>query len=192
MKKVVFCLANSAEHADRIVMALQNKNFRNEDISVLFADREGRLSRNLRPATPYEDLPKTKRGTLGTEKHTKAPEGGVIGATTGGILGGSLGLLAGIGSLAIPGFGPFIAAGPIIAALSGSAVGGALGLLVGSLVGLGIPEFEAKKYENSLKAGHVLIAVHVDSHQECDRVKEILSQQGATDIVTSREKAGTR
>lgn len=166
-----------------------DSDFTSEDVS-----RETTL-RNKRSAdTDVQNLQKKhdKKGSLGHEKHTKAPEGGVTGATAGGILGGSLGLLAGIGALAIPGMGPFIAAGPIMAALSGSAIGGSLGLLIGSLVGLGIPEYEAKKYEKGLKSGQVLIAVHTTSSDEVDRAKEILKKEGAKDIASSTEKTGIR
>lgn len=128
-----------------------------------------------------------RNGALATEKHTKAPEGAATGALTGGIIGGSLGLLAGIGALAIPGLGPLIAAGPIVAALTGSGVGGALGLLVGALIGLGIPEYEAKKYESSIKSGGVLICVHVEDNRQVKKVKEIFEREGARDISASQE-----
>lgn len=173
MKKAVFCLANDTSHADRIVMRLGEHGIRNEDISVLYADHEGNTH---------------KKGSLGTEKNTKAPEGAAIGATTGGIVGGSLGLLAGIGALAIPGVGPFIAAGPLLAALSGSAVGGSLGLLIGSLVGLGIPEYEAKKYQDGLSKGHILICVHATTSDQVDKVKDIFKKEGAKEISSSEEK----
>ncbi len=172
MKKAIFCLANDTSHADRIVHKLSEHGIRNEDISVLYADNEGNTH---------------KKGALGTEKHTKAPEGASIGATTGGILGGSLGLLAGIGALAIPGVGPFIAAGPLLAALSGSAVGGALGLVVGSLVGLGLPEYEAKKYQDGLSKGHVLISVRAATSENEDKIKEIFKKEGGKEISSSSE-----
>lgn len=184
MKKSVFGLANNKEHADRIVNRLQQSGFSNSDISILFSDKEGRYG--------SFDGNKTKQGTLETQKSSKAPEGAASGATIGGIIGGSLGLLAGIGSLAIPGLGAFVAAGPIMGALSGSAIGGALGLLAGALVGMGIPEYEAKKYESSLKAGNVLICVHTNDIKQIDQAKEILQKEGAKDISSSRETAGSR
>lgn len=171
MKKAVFCLVNNADHADRILLDVQSHGIRTEDCSVLFADREGKIQRtegDYRTEGPY------KKGTLGTEKHTKAPEG----AAAGGIIGGTIGLLAGIGSLAIPGLGAFIAAGPLMAALSGSAVGGALGLTVGALVGLGLPEYEAKKYENALEKGHVLICVHAVNSDQVEKIKGIFTKEG--------------
>lgn len=200
MSKVVFGLADNSEHAERIVQKLEKAGFAYSEISVLYSDnrktairkevgREGFLDEEV---VVEEHRTLGKKGTLGTEKHTKAPEGGVTGATAGGLIGGSLGLLAGIGSLAIPGLGPFIAAGPIIAALSGSAIGGALGLLVGSLVGLGIPEYEAKKYESQLRKGFVLISVNANDSKRIDRAKEIFQQENAHDIATSSEKAGSR
>lgn len=133
-----------------------------------------------------------KKGNLTTEKHTKAPEGGALGGAVGGVLGGTLGLLTGIGALAIPGLGPFIAAGPLLAALSGSGIGGGIGLLVGALVGAGIPEYEAKQYESGLKAGNILISVHTESSEEINRANEIMKKEGAKDISTSREKTRSK
>lgn len=118
-------------------------------------------------------------------KATKAPEGATTGAATGGLTGGVLGLLAGVGALAIPGVGPFIAAGPIMAALSGAAIGATTGGVVGGLIGMGIPEIEAKRYEDKLKSGNYLIAVHAHDGDETDRAKEIFKNAGADDISTS-------
>ena len=123
------------------------------------------------------------------EKNTKAPEGTTTGVTTGGVVGGSLGLLAGIGALAIPGLGPFIAAGPIMAGLAGLGVGGAVGGLIGALVGMGIPEYEAKRYEGRVKNGGVLLSVHCDTSDEISRAKDLLKQTGAEDISSAGEKA---
>lgn len=202
MSKAVFGLANNDQQAQNIVESLFNSGFSNEDISVLYPDRNtDRVKTNRAGTLEHEEFgdvsthtsnhPSTQKnankGNLSTEKHTKAPEGATTGATAGGILGGSLGLLAGIGALAIPGLGPFIAAGPIMAALGGSAVGGSLGLLIGALVGSGIPEFEAKKYEAGLKAGNILISVHADNDEEIKRAKDIMKKEGAKDITTSSE-----
>ena len=176
MTKAVFGLAANEEQARRIVDRLLAAEFSNEDISILYPERT-------------QDV---KRGSLTTEKHTKAPEGGATGALAGGVLGGSLGLLAGIGALAIPGLGPFIAAGPLLAALSGSAVGGSVGLLVGSLIGYGIPEYEAKKYEEGLRAGNILISVHTEDSDEIKSATEIMKREGAKDISSSSEKAKSR
>jgi hypothetical protein len=193
MTKAVFGLATNEEQARRIVDHLLSSGFSNEDISILYPDRNrSKIRTNERGEVEYEDSSAQrngKKGHLTTEKHSKAPEGGVAGAATGGILGGSLGLLAGIGALAIPGLGAFIAAGPIMAALSGSAVGGSVGLLLGALIGSGIPEYEAKKYEAGLKEGNILISVHADNDGEIKRANEILKKEGAKDISSTREKA---
>ena len=134
------------------VDALKAAGFSNTDISVLFPQNEG-----------------TK--DFAHKKSTKAPEGASTGAGTGALLGGGLGWLAGIGALAIPGLGPFIAAGPIMAALAGAGVGGAVGGLTGALVGMGIPEYEAKRYEGRVKDGGILLSVHSDRSEETKRAK---------------------
>ena len=162
-KKSVFCIATSNVQADRIVDQLKNANFSKNDISALFADKG--TSRDF-----------------AHEKNTKAPEGAVTGAVTGGGVGGALGWIAGIGALAIPGVGPFIAAGPIIAALSGAAIGAAVGGIAGGLIGLGIPELEAKRYEGKIKDGNILISVHTDDAGDIARAKDIFNQAGAQDI----------
>ena len=89
-----------------------------------------------------------------------------------------MGLLAGIGALAIPGLGPFIAAGPIMAALSGAAAGATAGGVVGGLVGLGIPEYEAKAYEDRIKKGGYLVAVSVEDSKKGDVVRKIWRRNG--------------
>src|ERR1035441_3910072 len=167
-KKSVFCITTSREQANRIVDLLKTADFSNNDISVLFPDKG------------------TTRD-FAHEKNTKAPEGAVAGAGTGGVVGGALGWIAGIGALAIPGVGPFIAAGPIMAALSGVAVGAAVGGIAGGLIGLGIPEIEAKRYEGKVKAGNLLISVHTEDSKEITRAKEIFTQAGAQDICTTGE-----
>ena len=169
-KKSVFCIANARHQADQIVNRLKSANFSNNDISVLFPDKD------------------TTRD-FAHEKNTKAPEGAVAGAGTGGIVGGALGWVAGIGALAIPGVGPFIAAGPIIAALSGAAVGAAVGGIAGGLIGLGIPEIEAKRYEGKIKGGNMLISVHTESGDDINRAKTIFKEAGAQDICTTGETA---
>lgn len=167
-KKSVFCIANTRGQAELIVDQLKNSNFSNNDISALFADKD------------------TNRD-FAHEKNTKAPEGSVTGALTGGGIGGALGWIAGIGALAIPGVGPFIAAGPILAALSGAAIGAAVGGIAGGLIGLGIPELEAKRYEGKIKEGNILISVHTENSEEIKRAKEIFSNAGAQDICTTGE-----
>ncbi|MET0262167.1 MAG: hypothetical protein ABW223_04665 [Rariglobus sp.] len=167
-KKSVFCIANSRIQAEQIVGSLRSANFSNSDISVLFPDKE------------------TTRD-FAHEKHTKAPEGALTGAGAGGLAGGALGWIAGIGALAIPGAGPFIAAGPIIAALSGVAVGAAVGGIAGALIGLGIPEIEAKRYEGKIKAGNILISVHTENSDEVTTAKKIYKDAGAEDIGSTGE-----
>src|ERR1700726_1764040 len=134
-------------------------------------------------------LPESLGGTkdMGTEKATKAPEGTAAGVTTGGLIGGTLGVLAGVGLLAIPGLGPFIAAGPIMAGLAGLGVGGAVGGVTGALIGMGIPEFEAKRYEGRLQKGGILLSVHCDTSEEIKRAKEVLKQTSAEDVSTAGE-----
>src|SRR5271154_5744283 len=142
---------------------LRAEGFRNTDISVLFPENQG-----------------TK--DFAHEKNTKAPEGVATGATSGAVIGGGLGWLVGIGALAIPGLGPFIAAGPIVAMLAGAGAGGAIGGLTGALIGMGIPEYEAKRYEGRVKDGGILLSVHSDTSEEIKKAKEILERTGAQDI----------
>lgn len=169
-KKSIFCLARDEAQAGNIVAALKDAGFLNNDISVLLPDKSGTRD-------------------FAHKKGTKAPEGAITGAGTGGVLGGALGWLAGIGALAIPGVGPFIAAGPIMAALSGAAVGATAGGLVGTLVGMGIPEYEAKRYEGQLREGRILISVHSEDHQQTKRAKEIFERNGAEDISSADEES---
>src|SRR6478752_7095333 len=147
---------------------LRENGFRNTDISVLFPENTG-----------------TK--DFAAEKNTKAPEGTAAGAGTGAVVGGTLGWLAGIGALAIPGLGPFIAAGPIMAALAGVGVGGAIGGITGALIGMGIPEYEAKRYEGRIKEGGVLLSVHSDNSDWTRKAKEILERTGADDVSSPGE-----
>src|SRR5207244_7702042 len=135
----------------------------------------------------YRD--KTGARDFAHQQQRKAPEGAAAGASTGGVLGGGLGWLVGIGALAIPGVGPFIAAGPIMAALAGAAVGAAAGGLTGALIGLGIPEYEAKQYEGKILKGNMLISVHTEDGDEVDRAKEIFKREGAQDISYTGEAA---
>lgn len=166
--KAVFGIYSSVQHAEKAVDHLVGAGFSSGDVSVLMPD-----------ANSTRDF--------AHEKDTKAPEGTTTGAATGGVIGGTLGLLAGIGTLAIPGIGPFIAAGPIMATLAGVGVGGTVGGLIGALVGMGIPEYEAKRYEGRVKSGGVLLSVHCDTSHEIDRAKEILKSTGAEDISSSSE-----
>jgi hypothetical protein len=160
--------SNSA--AEAAVDRLHAAGFSNEDLSVLMADKQGSKD-------------------FAAEKNTKAPEGTTAGVLGGGTLGGALGLLAGLGALAIPGVGPLIAAGPIMGALAGLGIGGAVGGLVGALVGMGIPEYEAKRYEGRVKDGGILVSVHCDSSEQITRAKDVLKDAGGEDIASSGEKA---
>jgi hypothetical protein len=168
MSQAVFCIAKTEGQAQRIVVDLKSAGFSNNDISVLFPDKTGTRD-------------------FAHEHHTKAPEGTTTGAGLGGLLGGTLGWLAGIGSLAIPGVGPFIAAGPIMAALSGAAVGATVGGITGALVGMGIPEYEAKRYEGRIREGNYLISVHAEDSNQRGRAKEIFERAGAEDISSAGE-----
>jgi hypothetical protein len=164
----VFGLYRDRSHAEQAVDTLLDAGFRSEDISVLMPDNVG-----------------TK--DFAHEKNTKAPEGAATGATSGAVIGGTLGLLAGIGSLAIPGVGPFIAAGPIMGALAGAGTGGVVGGILGALIGMGIPEYEAKRYEGMVKKGKVLLSVHADNSDWVGRAKDVLKQTGAEDIGSANE-----
>jgi hypothetical protein len=164
----VFGIYRDRLHVEKGVDALVADGFRTEDISVLLPENIG-----------------TK--DFAHEKHTKAPEGATAGAGTGAVVGGTLGLLAGIGALAIPGLGPFIAAGPIMGALAGAGTGGVVGGIIGALVGMGIPEYEAKRYEGMIKQGRVLLSVHCDSSDWVKRAKNTLERTGADSISSSGE-----
>ena len=166
----VFGIYRDRSHVERGVDALIGDGFRTEDISVLLPGNVG-----------------TK--DFAHEKHTKAPEGATAGAGSGAVVGGTLGLLAGIGALAIPGLGPFIAAGPIMGALAGAGTGGVVGGIIGALVGLGIPEYEAKRYEGMIKEGRVLLSVHCDNADWVKRAKNVLERTSAQDVSSTGESA---
>ena len=173
MSKAVFGIAKTEGQAQRIVVDLKDAGFSNNDISVLFPDKTGTRD-------------------FAHEHNTKAPEGVTTGAPLGGLLGGALGWLAGIGTLAIPGVGPFIAAGPIMAALSGAAVGATVGGIAGALIGMGIPEYEAKRYEGRIREGNYLISVHTEDSDEAKRAKEIFERCGAEDVSSAGEANAPR
>lgn len=172
MATAVFCTAKTYEHACRIADQLKVAGFSNSDISVLMPDPSG-----------------TK--DFAVHNQTKSPEGTAVGAGTGAVVGAGLGWLAGIGALAIPGLGPLIAAGPIMAALTGAAVVGTAGGITGALVGMGIPEYEAKQYQERLKGGYALISVHSDNAKETERAKEIFKAEKAEDISSASESSAT-
>ncbi len=165
-----FAIFPNRAAAETAVDRLNAAGFSHEDVSVLMSDKQDNKS-------------------FATEKNTKAPEGTTTGVGVGGVVGGTLGLLAGLGALAIPGVGPLIAAGPIMGALAGLGVGGAVGGLVGALVGMGIPEYEAKRYEGRVKDGGILVSVHCDTSEEISRAKDVLKQAGGEDIASSGEKS---
>ena len=168
MKKSLIGIVETQIQAERIVADLQQRGVSSNDISVLFPDKRGSKD-------------------FAHEHNTKAPEGAVAGVGAGGVIGGTLGLLAGIGALAIPGVGPLIAAGPLMAALSGAAAGAAVGGITGSLIGLGIPEYEAKSYEGKIRGGNILIAVHLDNGETEKSAKQILDANGAHDIASTSD-----
>ena len=168
MKRAVVCIAKSRDQAAEIVYDLKGRGFSNDEISALFPDKTG--SRDFAHSN-----------------QTKAPEGAAVGAGTGGMVGGAIGWLAGIGSLAIQGLGPFIAAGPIMAALGGAAVGGAAGGVTGALVGYGVPEYEAKQYEGKIRDGNILLSVHTESSDEVKAAKDVFSSHGAEDVSSTTE-----
>lgn len=168
MSTSVYCTTRTTEQAEAILLDLKQSGFTNNDISALLPD---------------------KRGTkdFAHEHNTKAPEGATAGGVAGLGVGAALGWLVGIGALAIPGVGPFIAAGPIMAALGGAAVGTATGGVVGGLVGLGMPEFEAKRYDAKIREGNILISVHAEDGKQKDLAKDIFKRNHADDISTASE-----
>jgi hypothetical protein len=167
-----FGIYKSRSQAERAVDTLIQAGFRSDDVSVLMPDQQSSEE-------------------FAHEKNTKAPEGTTAGVATGGAIGGTLGLLAGIGALAIPGVGPLIAAGPIVGALAGLGAGGAVGGVVGALVGMGMPEYEAKRYEGQVKDGGILLSAHCDNSEWVDRAKRILKETGAMDVSSAGEKAAS-
>jgi hypothetical protein len=167
----VFGVYPTIEAAESAVRSLRDRGFRATDISILIPQNPG-----------------TK--DFAHVRASKAPEGATAGAGTGAIIGGTLGWLAGIGALAVPGLGPLIAAGPIVASLAGAGAAGAVGGITGALVGMGIPEYEAKRYEGRVRRGGVLMSVHADDGQWARRAREILSDTGAEDVSSESELEG--
>ena len=168
MKTAVYCIAPTRAQSEKIVDGLRAAGFSRNDISVLLPDKSGARD-------------------FAHEKNTKMPEGATTGGVAGMGAGAVLGWLAGIGSLAIPGVGPFIAAGPIMAALGGAAVGGAAGGVIGALVGLGIPEYEAKLYDGKIRGGSALLSVHADNSDQVEIIKAIYRNASAEDIQSTSE-----
>ncbi len=171
--KSVFGIYLTRSEVESAVASFRDAGFSSSDVSVLLPENLGSKE-------------------LATEKSTKAPEGAAVGAGSGAAIGGALGWLAGVGALAIPGIGPVIAAGPIVATLAGIGVGGALGGFTGVLVGVGIPEYEAKRYEGRVLKGSILVAVHCETSEEIKRAKGIMEVTGAEDIASSGEASAGR
>jgi hypothetical protein len=169
-KTAVFGIYTTVASADLATDSLIKAGFSAADVSALLPENLG--------SKP-----------IATQKNSKAPEGAATGAGSGAVLGGTLGLLAGIGALAIPGVGPLIAAGPIMAALAGMGVGGAVGGLTGALIGMGMPEYEAKRYEGRLKKGGILLSVHCDTSDQIKRAKEIMKDTHAEDVSSTGESS---
>jgi len=169
----IFGIYPTRESVEAAVAELQAAGFRNTDVSVLVPQNIG-----------------TK--DLAHSKATKAPEGATTGAGSGAILGGALGWLAGIGAIAIPGIGPFLAAGPLVAALAGIGAFGAVGGVAGALIGMGIPEYEAKRYEGRVRSGGILLSVHADDGDWTKKGKAILERTGAQEMgATSEAKSSS-
>ncbi len=168
MNKAVIGIVQSGDQAQNIVSELHDQGFPLANVSVLLPNREGSHD-------------------FAYEQHTKAPEGTVVGVSAGGVVGSVLGLLAGIGAFVIPGVGVFVAAGPLMGALSGAAAGAAAGGVTGALVGMGIPELEAKTYEGKVKDGNVLLAVHTETSEQQKEAQAVLRRMGAEDVTSTRE-----
>lgn len=166
--KAVFGILRTQNEAETLISDLQARGFSPNDISVLFPNKGATRD-------------------FAHEQGTKAPEGALVGAGTGGVAGGVLGLLVGMGALAIPGLGPLLAAGPIMAGLSGLAVGAAVGSMTGALVGLGVPEIQAKAYDAKIQGGNVLVAVHTVDGRQVDLAKEIFVANKVEDIAVTTE-----
>jgi len=168
--KVVFGIFKAREQIEQAIFDMREKGFRNADISALLPSGES-----------------TKE--FAHENETKLPEGAYIGSATGILAGGALGWLAGIGSLAIPGIGPLVAVGPVMAALAGAGAGGTIGGIAGGLIGMGLPEYEAKRYEGFVKEGGYLLSVHCDNDEWTDKAENIMKANGATDVTSAFEES---
>jgi len=170
-------LFHSYNAAEEAVRDLNEKGFKNKDISVVMRDTDE--ARNLVKST------KSKIG-----------KGAAGGATTGGIIGGIAGLLIGLGVITIPGIGGVLVAGPLLAALgitgavgstiSGAATGALAGGLIGGLLALGLDEKTAKDYEQGVKEGDILLTVKTDKAHKAE-IENILHQHEATKVHTVAE-----
>ena len=168
-ESVVFGIYMTRAAAEAGIDALKSNGFRQSDVSILFPN--GSSAKD--PAHPQS---------------TKAPETAALGAGTGVVIGGILGWLVGAGTLAIPGAGPFIAAGPLSAALASAGAGGTVGVIAGSLAGWGIPESTAKQYEDRVKSGGRLLSVHCSSADRTSQAKQILERTGAQDVLSAERQ----
>jgi ActD protein len=162
----VYGVYSDREDVEKTVSKLKEQSFASGDVSVVFPNPE--MTREF-----------------AVEKNTKAPEGALAGGGTGFVIGGVLGWRAGVGTLAIPGIGPLIAAGPIVAALASAGAGGAIGGIAGALIGLGLPELEAKRYEAAIKHGRILLSVHCSDMRDAENARKVLEQYGAKEVFLS-------
>ncbi len=167
----IFGFYSTPEAADQAIDHLQELGFSRGDMSVLVPDNENTRVLAQRSALSVPD-----------------PEATTAVLSTGGIVGGGLGLLAGLGELAVPGIGPLMAAGPIASTLFGVAVGGTLGGLVGALISIGIPEYEAKLYEGAVKGGGVLLSIHCKAHDQVTHAMNALIDTGAHEVASTCEE----
>ena len=165
---LVYCTYPAYSSLENGVNQLKAAGFSNTDISVLFPEKAGTTA-------------------FATEQGTSAPT--ATGAGSGAVLGGALGWLAGIGLLAIPGLGPFVAAGPLMAALAGAGGGAVIGGIAGALVGMGIPEESAKIYESHINRGGILCSVHAQDLASAARAREIMEHTGAQNITAPESRA---
>ena len=161
----IFGLYDSRQAVERAVNVLKESGYRDKDIAVLSAEETSTIHK----------------------KHTKFPEGAALGGSIGSLVGATLGWLAGMNVLPMPGRKNFVAAGPIISLLAGSGIGGSIGWVAGALIGAGFPEYEAKRYQGLEKGGGILVSVHADSKDWKNRAMDILEQTGAHDIAVEPE-----
>lgn len=163
MSDAVVGITADIAHTERVASRLRSEGFREDQISLVAPDTRGNKD-------------------ISHENKSKAPEGIAVGASSGALLGGALGWLTGLGAVAFPGLGPFILAGPAVAVLTGMGVGSAAGGVIGGLVGLGIPEYEAKLYEERLREGRILLAAHPETDEQKDRAEKVMKEMDAKDV----------
>jgi hypothetical protein len=167
-RDVVVGVFRDRDDARDAIEELKDAGFASSDISLL---------------SPDGDRASVAEGTAAErDRGNRAPEGAVTGAVAGGVLGGLGAWLVGVGALAIPGIGPFLAAGAFATALAGAAVGAGVGAIAGALIGMGIPEEEARYYEQEARSGRTLVTVR--SAGRYDDVRTIMQRHGAYDFQT--------